>query len=216
MTFIVLFLAEIVVLYFFSKKFTRKFSNLFYRLTKSKKWTVWITSILFLPGTLLHELSHFLVALFLLIPVGEISFTPEFNEDEVQLGSVEIGKTDFIRRFFVGASPLIFGLGTLFGSLYWLVNLDTISILPIVITSYISFAVGNTLFSSRKDLEGAWKLLIVLVGLFAALYLLGVRFQISSQSFLSNEFIRLVKIGNIFLLVPISIDLLLIFLISSI
>jgi len=67
-------------------------------------------SIVFFPGIFLHELSHFLIAKLLGVKTGKISITPRrMNSKQVQLGFVEIAKTDFIRDALIGAAPLLSG-----------------------------------------------------------------------------------------------------------
>lgn len=210
MLFGLIFLLEIILLYFLSGRITKKVSGLIYKLTKSKKWTIWLTSVFFLPGTFLHEISHFLTALVLFIPLGKINFTPEFENDEVRLGSVEIGKTDFLRRFIVGVAPVVFGVGFIYLVLLYTASNTLLSNLwVLLLVSYFVFEIGNTMFSSRKDMEGAWKLLVLILVLGAAFYFLGSRVYVSEGSFLSTGFIEILKLGNIFLAVPIVIDLLL-------
>lgn len=215
MVFIAIFVIEIILLYFLSRRIAKQTSSLIFRITKSEKWTVWITSILFLPGTFLHELSHYLVAIALFIPVGEINFIPEFEKGEVRLGSIEVGKTDFVRRFIVGIAPVIVGLVVLFALLLWIVNFDNMSFWMMLASSYFVFVIGNTMFSSKKDMEGAWKLLTSLAVMGVLFYLLGVNIQLDPQGFLAGRFIEAVKMGIIFLAVPIIIDVLFIQLLSA-
>src|SRR5258708_10781629 len=139
-------------------------------------------------------MSHFLTALFLLVPVGQIELVPVIEENGVRMGSVPIGKTDIIRRTLIGVAPILFGLAIIF---------ITIS-LPIswFIRVYIAFEIGNTMFSSERDLEGVIPFLVFLIIVYIILYFLGVRI-----SFPIN--MELFKTADIFLLIPIGVDLLL-------
>lgn len=159
-------------------------------------------AILFLPGTFVHEISHFLTALVLLVPVGQIELMPEKFEGGVKLGSVPIGKTDPIRRTLIGIAPIIFGLGLIFGILYYVYkhNLYTMPII-VVLVALMSFEVGNTMFSSKKDLEGAMIAFILVAIIFAVSYFLGLRIYINLDS-------PIIKAADLFLLVPIGIDIL--------
>ncbi len=145
MIYLILLILEILVLYLLMRRLLQKL----YR-----KLGIWFFSILFLPGTFFHEISHFLTALFLLVPVGNIELLPEKIEGGLKMGSVPIGKTDPVRRALVGIAPVVFGLCIIFVT-------TTLSI-PIWAHAYIAFEVGNTMFSSKKDLEGSWILLLLI------------------------------------------------------
>jgi hypothetical protein len=120
-------------------------------------------AFLYFPGTVLHELSHYCAARLLQVPVGRISLVPKFQGNGLQLGSVEIGKTDFIRRFLIGIAPLLSGLTVLSAVLYIVVNSRSLSALHYVVLGYVSLTVVNTMNLSESDLRGAWKVILILV-----------------------------------------------------
>jgi hypothetical protein len=67
--------------------------------------------ILFLPGILLHEGSHWLTAKILKVHVGDFSLKPKMLKDgRIQLGYVETAQTDWLRDTLIGAAPVIFGM----------------------------------------------------------------------------------------------------------
>lgn len=136
--------------------------------TKNQTITIYFLSFLFLPGVIIHEFSHLLSASLLFVPVGEIEFIPKVSENGVKLGSVKIGKTDFLRRAVIGFAPIVAGIGIMTGFLYYftpaILNFPKISFLEMALIFYVVFQLGNTMFSSRKDVEGALELLI-LIGL---------------------------------------------------
>jgi hypothetical protein len=212
-----LFFIELVLLFFLSRKITRKIGSFVFRLTKSEKWTRYIMSILFLPGTFVHEVSHFLSALILLVPVRQIELTPRVEEGRVNMGRVPIGKVDFVRRTLVGISPLIFGVSLIIATLYFLTSKGLISSPSyVVLAGYLVFEIGNTMYLSRKDLEGAWLFFVVLALLLVALYLFGFRFSAGESVFASEGILDVVRTGSVYLSVPILIDIALLFLLSLI
>ncbi|HKC14513.1 MAG TPA: hypothetical protein VKC89_00935, partial [Patescibacteria group bacterium] len=83
MSFVLLFPFEFIFLFILSRTLTRKLSFL----------PINLTSFLFLPGVIVHELSHYLLASLLFVPVGDIEFMPQRREGELKLGSVSIGQT---------------------------------------------------------------------------------------------------------------------------
>lgn len=141
-----------------------------------------------LPGVIVHELSHLLVANMLFVHTGEVEFFPQIQRDHVKLGSVAIAKTDPLRRFAIGVAPLVVGLGIIF-SLFWLFpSVVTAFSFWTVLFYYGIFEIGNTMFSSRKDLEGAIGLLILLLFLAGGFYLLGLRISaVQITSLLENQ-----------------------------
>ena len=168
-------------------------------------------AVLFLPGTIVHELSHFLAGLFLLVPVGEIEFIPEFDDGSIKLGSAEIGKTDPIRRFLIGVAPLIVGtilillvvyllsVKSIMGENIWLKRL---------IIGVMVFELGNTMFLSKKDLEGAWKIYLFLALLVILLYISGLSLSPETMGVISGSKIAIAfEKASVFMLVPLFIDL---------
>jgi hypothetical protein len=66
--------------------------------------------LLLLPGVLLHELSHWLMAKLLLVRTFGFTVWPKRQRDgSTRLGSVEIRPTDSVRASLIGAAPLISG-----------------------------------------------------------------------------------------------------------
>lgn len=173
----VLFILELIVLFLLSQWFSKALSRFLLRITRSQATTIHIISFIFLPGVIVHELAHWFVAGMLLVRTGEMEFVPQIHENTVKLGSVAIAKTDPFRRFLIGVAPVLVGLVVLFG-----IFLTFASAVPqfnwqTVLVIYIFFEIGNTMFSSKKDMEGALFLIgfLVLVGIFG--YVLGFRIQ---------------------------------------
>ena len=208
MLFALLLIIEIFILYLLSRRVTKKVHQFFYRLTKSEKWTNYLFAVFFLPGTFLHEVAHFLVALALLVPVGQLELMPEMEEkNRLKMGSVPVAKTDLIRRAAIGIAPFVLGLVLIFVSLAWVKSQNLFAnYLIVILLGYLVFEVGNTMFASAKDLEGAWVLLVGFLLIPLSLYVLGFRVSLDPASFLSSELTALIKKANVFLLVPIIID----------
>jgi len=209
MLYFVLFIIQVLFLYFLSRHLARNVHRLFFHLTKNEKWAHWLLAIFFLPGTFLHEIAHFLAALVLLVPVGQIELMPEKWEDgKLKMGSVPVAKTDPLRRAIIGVAPFVLGIVIIFASLSWAGSQKLFdNYLVLIFLGYLIFQVGNTMFTSSKDLEGAWVVVAGLVLVYISLYLLGIRFSLAQNSLLSTRVVDLLKKTDIFLLVPIIIDL---------
>lgn len=172
-------------------------------------------ALLFLPGTILHEISHMIVAGLLLVPVGEIDLWPQVEENGIRLGSIQVGKTDILRRFIIGIAPIVVGLFIMTSILVIFKEtlLDSPSIWQIGLILYAVFEIGNTMFSSKKDLEGAFVVLISSL-ILLALILVGLLLTNHLPDFSMISKINLIRVEqimqkvNLFLIIPIGINLL--------
>lgn len=188
-----------------------KIFRFFYWLTKSKNKSVYLFSMVFLPGTFIHEASHFISALFLLVGVGEIKLLPEITHDNlIKMGEVPIAKTDIIRRFLIGIAPFIFGITLILLTVYfWSQNEPLFSWWKDLLAIYIVFEIGNTMFASKKDLEGAIELLVVTVLFGLIVYATGINvfhlFTFLPESYLET-ILEVFTRSSFFLAIPIIID----------
>lgn len=218
MIFSILFVLELVLLFFISKKLIKSLALFIFKITKSHNMVINILAIIFLPGTILHELSHLLVAGIMLVPVGEITVLPEIEGDVVKLGGVQIGRVDPFRLTIVGVAPFLLGTLSILGILYFALAAGNLLWWQIILGLYLIFEISNTMFSSKKDIQGtiifiAAFLVLFLAFLIALLFLRPLLLQniwnlISGFEPLINFF----KKGSIYLLVPLTLDLLLILL----
>jgi len=208
-----LFFVELVFLFFLSKSLTSSLASLFYKFTKSKGATVNLLAILFLPGTIIHELSHLLMASLLLVPVGDIEVFPQIEGDEVKLGSVKVGQTDILRRSLIGVAPILVGLTILFCVLALTQNTFWDSSLIIKgALFYLVFQITNNMFSSSKDMEGVilffGSLVFLLTLLIVVSYLLGFTQQLQVLGWILNpQIVNLFLKADTYLVLPILIDL---------
>jgi hypothetical protein len=207
-----LFLFEFACLFLLSKFLTKALLKLFFRVTKNNKFAVGLLVFLFFPGTVIHELSHLLAAGLLFVKTGSMELTPKIMEEEIRLGSVEIAKTDPFRRAIIGVAPVLFGLALIFGILVYLQTFTIKNLAIEIFLFYVVFAVGNTLFSSKKDLEGTIEFLLALVLLLSALFIIRIDFARTFFQMLQKpEVINFFRNADLFLIAPILIDLIIIF-----
>ena len=211
MDIVLIFFLELFLLFLLSRLVQKNLSQFLFLVTGSVKWTIAILSLLFLPGTILHELSHYFFAAILLVPVGKMEFIPKLNGNSVKLGSVSIGQTDPFRRILIGIAPFLIGTLVILFSLF----LSEKNILwkdswAVAGVFYILFEVGNSMFSSKKDLEGA-SFILAFVGVLTVLfYLLGVHINIQDiNRAVNDQTIHLFYQGVIYLLFPLGLDFLL-------
>jgi hypothetical protein len=83
------------------------------RLTGIERFALTVYFLLMLPGIVLHELSHALVAKLLGMRVGKFSLGLRWRGKSVELGSVTVSSGGVIRDSLVGLAPLVSGTAVL-------------------------------------------------------------------------------------------------------
>lgn len=219
MLYFLLFIVEFILLFFLSKKLVNSLAKLIFKFTRSHTAVVKILAVIFLPGTIIHELAHLLFAGITMVPVGEMSVIPEIGEKEVRLGSVQIGHSDPFRRALVGVAPVLFGLFCI-AAVFLFIPLGKAEtpLWQTILGLYLIFEVGNTMFSSKKDLEGMMvfigTFLVLVLSITALVYFLKPDLLPSFWTYLSSINVNSVgnyfKTVNIYLLIPLILDLLII------
>jgi hypothetical protein len=176
MHFFIVFLFELALLAILSRYSSSYFLRLFHCVTGSEKLAVILFSILFFPGTLIHELAHWLMAKLLFVHTSSMEFIPQVQGDSIKLGSVSISKTDPFRRLLIGVAPVLIGLSIMLGMLWSIQNFFSyFNLYPWWIwlgLGYVVFVIGSTMFSSRKDLEGSLGVTISIGLTICGIYLL--------------------------------------------
>jgi len=215
MIFFLVFVLEILFLFLFSRSLTNSLARLLYKISRSKSFAFNALAAIFLPGTLIHEIAHMLIAGLLFVPSGNITIFPEIDGNEVKFGSVKIAQTDPVRRFIIGVAPVIFGmfliLAVLFLSLQFYSQQTPWWQIALIV--FLVFEIANTMFSSKKDMEGALVLFVVIfiiLGSFlGALYftqnLIPFLNLLGSLNF--PNLVELLKKSSALLLIPIGLDL---------
>ena len=158
-------------------------------ITGNPQVAVWLFWVLFLPGTILHEFSHWLTAKLLGVKTGKFSIWPKKKRGgELQMGSLQVEVVDPFRYSLVGLAPLIFGsvavlligqwqlaLGQLgqalvSGDLTQIGQaiLETLAVPDVWLWFYLLFAISNAMMPSASD-RAAWRTVLIYIGLAAAL-----------------------------------------------
>ncbi len=186
------FLIAVIGLAVLQRRLHFEIQALLFLLTKRIDLSMTIFAILFLPGVLIHELSHYGMARLLNVPVGKLSLIPQpLPDGRMRLGYVETQSTDFIRDALIGAAPLI--VGSFVVAYAGLINLQftifwaefTMSDLSLAISDlsgifnqqdfwiwfYIIFVVSSTMFPSTTDRRG-WAPILLTLGVLVSLILI--------------------------------------------
>jgi len=99
-----------VALVILQRSLHREIQATFLILTRNPGLTQTVFAIIFFPGVLLHELSHFVSAKLLGVQTGKFSLFPQAQPDgKLRLGYVETASGGFLRDALVGAAPLVTG-----------------------------------------------------------------------------------------------------------
>lgn len=205
----VLFFICIIVLYFIAQQ---TINNLFHVLRlffKNDKIVFTIISLFFLPGTILHEMTHFFAAIVLMLNVHEVKIFPEFEKNYIKLGKVLYEKKDIVRGILVGVAPV-------FGGLLFFLWFSVFKIFPQqnmiinILLAYIIFSVSSTMFSSKQDLIDL--LYIIPLGFIAGaiIYIFNIRIDLLFKNDqLMVGMIEVMKRINFYILISIGIHVVL-------
>ena len=80
---------------------------IFYALLRGLRNSMWRIALLSLPGTIAHELAHFIVGTLLLAKPRGFSIWPRAHGDTWRLGSVSFGNIGLLNGAFVALAPLL-------------------------------------------------------------------------------------------------------------
>jgi hypothetical protein len=148
-------------------------------------------SLLMLPGVLVHEASHWIVATLLGVRAGAFSVVPERLPDgTLRLGYVETEHVDPLRESLIGAAPLLAGAAVIIFVSYTRLGVDLLaaalergdllamgqairamtSLSNFWLWLYLVFTVSNSMLPSASDRRAWWPVLLTLA-VFTALLL---------------------------------------------
>jgi len=154
---------------------------------------VWLLALLMFPGTVVHEVCHYVAATFLFVKVSKISFLPRKTENGIALGYIQPAKQpDPFRNSLIGVAPLIGGSAVLVAIValgfhfpmptYFLgapqlitelstlrTHIDLNSTSDLVVL-WLLFSIGNLIFPSKSDRRSWFLVGILTVALGGALW----------------------------------------------
>ena len=136
-------------------------AGMFALIQLAKRAGMWIYALVALPGTALHEFSHYLVALVLGGSPAFPSLLPTRTEKGWRLGHVQF-RAGHLRAMFVGVAPLL--LAPLAG--WWAVALLAPASWPLyVLHAWVVAALLQACWPSATDWKLAFPALAVLIPL---------------------------------------------------
>jgi hypothetical protein len=143
--------------------------------------------VLLLPGVLLHEGSHWLVAKLLRVRTGKLSIGLNAKRGgQLEMGSLQVARTDPIRSSLIGLAPLIGGSAAIFLIGRWALGVEALvrmiqsgdgmdiaselwkalQVPDFWLWLYLIFAISNAMLPSASD-RRSWPPLLFLLGAIA-------------------------------------------------
>ncbi len=188
-----LVLLQLFLIFLLSQAFTKNLFLFWFLLTTSKPWALRLSAVVLLPGTIIHELSHWFVAELLGVKTGAIDYMPRFESEGMRMGSIQIAKTDPFRFTLIGLAPLVVGISFMVIAVHFLPApvWNHFSWWPTIPLISFTVLVSNTMFSSKADLGTAFVPAALLVFLSIGLYFWGVSFPVNLVDAVNQLVIKL-------------------------
>lgn len=184
-------LIGLICIYLSKKSLVKQLTILIHRLGGGQRATIIIWSIIFLPGTIIHEVSHFLTAAFTGARTGRVEIFPEFLDEEfenegkagVALGYVQTQTLNPLQGFLVGTAPFTSGIILLI----WLASLMQSSFVQesyyaMFLEGYLFFTIANSFFPSWSDIKQTLPLIAISIIVFLLAWYFGFQIFIPQQS----------------------------------
>jgi hypothetical protein len=181
---LVAFVGTFLLLLGLKRWITERLAELSMRLVGDPDVALVVYFVVVLPGVLVHELSHWVVALILGVRVRQLSFGPvrKGRGKGVSLGSIRVGSVDRLRASLIGMAPLVGGsavillIGYLVLDVAALVEATTargvegllvtlgelVQVPDFWLWLYLIFAVSNAMLPSESDMDSVRPVLIFL------------------------------------------------------
>lgn len=180
---LVIFVVLIIVLAVLRSRLVYEVSGTSLLLFGSTRPGIVLYSFFFLLGTIIHELSHWLVAEILQVKTGAITIFPDLDigGESQRLGSVATAKSDPFRGFLIGVAPFVTGVGILLilGRLL-ILGWDNFSWWSLALIVYGIIVVGNSMIISKED-RRTWPFIILFFALIT-IFLVRSQFALSPSS----------------------------------
>ena len=212
---IIIFLIQVFILYLLSNSFHNKLHFLGAGITKNRLFIAKAVGYIFFIGTLVHELSHIIMARLLFVRTKNINLQTEIIDDKhIKYGTAEIEVTDPFRSTLIGIAPLIFGI-TLIYFLTLNINFNFFSWVDVVKLFLIS-QISNSMFLSDSDTKDLKVISVILVIILLPILFLNAEYSFFSfdetiisikNFFFNSSFVLFLKNLNLIFLVTLILNL---------
>ena len=202
----------LTVFVFLQRFLHREIQAVLFISTRNQGITQILFALIFFPGVLLHELSHYISAILLGVKTGRFSLIPNVQPDgKLRLGYVETASGGFVRDSLIGAAPLITGslfvaytaiyqihllpLGELIHNADWKTVWVTLAAVPKVpdfwLWFYLAFTISSTMLPSQSDRHAWLPFGMIIVGVVCVAVIAGMgTWFLSNLAPSLNQFFR--------------------------
>jgi hypothetical protein len=202
---LLIFVVLLFTLNYFSRNLTTELVLNIRKVVKMQRFAYNVFALLFLPGTLIHELAHYLTAIILFVPVGKFSLKPRIEGNLLTLGSVSIGKSDPFRSTLVGIAPFVVGMGFIAVAAQFMQG-ESMEFWKYLLGIYVVLQASNTMFLSKSDFRETYKLLLLFTFIVVVLFIV----QKEVVLFHIVSYLDVVaKTVNFYLFLPVAINFIL-------
>jgi len=208
-------------------------------LSRSEEAALLVYFLLLLPGVLLHEVSHWLMAKLLWVHTGKLTIgLNQKRGGRLELGSVRVSQADPVRNSLIGLAPLVGGSLAIFLIGRWALGVEALAralqsgdrarigaelwgalhVPDFWLWLYLIFAISNAMLPSASDRRSWPPVLIFLGGLAALLYFTGwtptlppelAGLLLEALSYLNLAFALTLAVDMVFALLILLLELLL-------
>jgi hypothetical protein len=203
---VLLMLAIAAFLVFVNTWFSHRVQSLSVLIFGNGAAPMYLYALLMLPGTLIHELSHFFAAKLLGVRTGRISLRPRLSADGRRwiLGQTQIVETDEVRGSLIGLAPLLVGSALLFCVVRWGLGVTALTTgtgnrnvdlahLPGLRGAwpwlYLLLVIGNSMFPSPSD-RRTWLPMGIYMGIMLSTTALGLGMTGALPRLLASPFVE--------------------------
>ncbi len=187
-------LAALIIFIFLQRALHREIQAVMLIVTRSAGVSQVLFALIFFPGVLIHELSHFLSAKILGVQTGKFSLIPQAQANgKLRLGYVETASGGFVRDALIGAAPLVAGSAFVAATaIYflhlmplweairvsdWETFLGSLRAVPAAqdfwLWFYLAFTISSTMLPSQSDRHAWLPLGLLVAGLVGVAILAG-------------------------------------------
>ncbi|MFQ5407983.1 MAG: hypothetical protein ACE5FI_06110 [Anaerolineales bacterium] len=167
---------------------TRHIQIIFQLLVQHDQIAIVLNQLLFIPGVLVHETSHWLMAKLVGARTVGFSIWPQRQDDgTLRMGFVQTERVDFVREALIGVAPLLAGSGVVVlisysrlaaGDVGGALALGDLALAAerlrladtrdLLVWLYFLFTLSNTMLPSASD-RRAWPTVVLLLAILGGL-----------------------------------------------